>query len=220
VDASVERHLAGWEGTGPGHRSIVPHAAGGRRVVIVDRPGSVQSELRVGHIGIDRYDPRYFPAIVMSTILGGTFWSRLNRRLREELGYTYGARSGFDTRRSAGVFTAAAAVQTDVTAPSISELVALLEAAPTAPFEDSELKEARDYQVGIFPLRFESTGGIAAAIEPIAVYGLADDFWQTYRDHIEAVGAAEAQRAAAELIRPADLVMLAVGDASQIRADI
>jgi zinc protease len=220
VAASVERHLAAWEGSGPGHRTIAPHPAGGRRVVIVDRPGSVQSELRVGHIGIDRYDPRYFPAIVMSTILGGTFWSRLNRRLREELGYTYGARSGFDTRRSAGVFSAAAAVQTDVTAQSIAELVKLLEAAPNAPFEDAELKEARDYQVGIFPLRFVSTGGIAAAIEPIAVYGLADDFWQTYRDHIEAVGAAEAQRAAAELIRPADLVMLAVGDASQIRAPI
>jgi zinc protease len=220
VAASVERHLAAWEGAGPGHRTIAPRPRGGRRIVIVDRPGSVQSELRAGHIGIDRYDPRYFPAIVMSTVMGGMFGSRLNRRLREDLGYTYGARSGFDTRRAAGVFTAAAAVQTDVSAPAIGELVALLEAARTAPFEDAELADARNYQIGVFPLRFESTGGIAAAIEPIAVYGLADDFWQTYRDRIEAVSAAEAHAAAVELIRPDELVIVAVGDASVIRDDV
>jgi zinc protease len=220
VATSVERHLASWEGVGPGHRTIEPIAGGGRRIVIVDRPGSVQSELRVGHIGIDRYDPRYFPAIVMSTALGGMFGSRLNRRLREELGFTYGARSGFDARRSAGIFTAAAAVQTDVTAPAIAELVALLEAARTAPFDEAELTEARDFQIGIFPLRFETTGGIAAAIEPIAVYGLAEDFWQTYRDRIEAVGAAEAHTAAIELIRPDELLILAVGDAAAVRDEV
>ena len=220
VEEAVERHLASWEGAGPGHRTIVPRPGGARRIVIVDRPGSVQSELRVGHIGIDRYDPRYFPAIVMSTALGGMFGSRLNRRLREELGYTYGARSGFDARRSAGVFTAATAVQTDVTAPAIGELVALLEAARTAPFDESELADARNFQIGIFPLRFESTGGIAAAIEPIAVYGLADDFWQTYRQKLEAVGAAEAHSAAMELIRPDELLILAVGDADVIRGDV
>jgi len=220
VEQAVERHLASWEGAGPGHRTIVPRPGGARRIVIVDRPGSVQSELRVGHIGIDRYDPRYFPAIVMSTALGGMFGSRLNRRLREELGYTYGARSGFDARRSAGVFTAATAVQTDVTAPAIGELVALLEAARTAPFDESELADARNFQIGIFPLRFESTGGIAAAIEPIAVYGLADDFWQTYRQKLEAVGAAEAHSAAMELIRPDELLILAVGDADVIRGDV
>jgi predicted Zn-dependent peptidase len=148
------------------------------------------------------------------------FGSRLNRRLREELGYTYGARSGFDARRSAGVFTASAAVQTDVTAPAIGELVGLLEAARTTPFTDAEIKEARDFQIGIFPLRFESTGGIAAAIEPIAMYGLADDFWQTYREKLEAVGAVEAHAAAMELIRPDELLILAVGDANLIRADV
>lgn len=220
VAASVERHLGAWEGSGPGHRTLSPQPAGARRVVIVDRPESVQSELRVGHLGIDRYDPRYFPAIVMSTALGGMFWSRLNRRLREELGYTYGARCGFDLRRAAGLFTAAAAVQTEVSAPAIGELVALLEAATGTPFEEGELREARDYQVGVFPLRFETTGGIAAAIEPIAIYGLADDFWQTYRDRIEAVGADEAHAAAVELIRPAELLILAVGDAALIRDEV
>lgn len=220
VAASVERHLGAWDGAGPGHRAMAPHAAGARRVVIVDRPGSVQTELRVGHLGIDRYDPRYFPAIVMATALGGSFWSRLNRRMREELGYTYGAHCGFDPRRSNGLFTASAAVQTEVTGAAIGELVGVLEAATRAPFEEAELREARDYQVGVFPLRFETTGGISAAIEPIAIYGLADDFWQTYRDRIEAVGAAEAHTAAVELIRPDELLILAVGDAAVIRDEV
>jgi predicted Zn-dependent peptidase len=220
VVAAAEEQLGSWEGAGPGHRTFTPHVAGARRVVIVDRPGSVQSELRVGHLGIDRYDPRYFSAAVMSTALGGMFWSRLNRRLREELGYTYGARCGFDPRRSAGLFIAGAAVQTEVTAPAISEMLSLLEGATATPFEEAELREARDYQVGVFPLRFETTGGIASAIEPIAIYGLADDFWQTYRDKIEAVGAAEAHAAASELIRPAELLIMAVGDAGLIRDDV
>ena len=220
VTASVERHLGSWDGTGPGHRTIAPHHAGLRRLVIVDRPGSVQSEIRVGHIGIDRYDPRYFPAIVMSTVLGGTSQSRLHRRLREELGYTYSVHTGFDARRSAGIFTAATAVQTGVTAPAIGELVSLLEGAREAPFEDLEMSEARSFQVGVFPLRFESTGGIAAAIEPIAIYGLAEDFWQTYRDKLEAVTSVDAHNAAIELIRPDELLILAVGDARVIRGDV
>jgi predicted Zn-dependent peptidase len=100
--AAVERHLGDWSGDGPGHRTIEPRARSGRRVVLVDRPGSVQSELRVGHLGIDRHHPRYFTALVMAALLGGVFGSRLNRRLREELGYTYGARCSFDPRRATG----------------------------------------------------------------------------------------------------------------------
>ena len=85
----VERHLGDWSGTGRGHRTFEPRQRGGRRIVLVDRPGSVQSELRVGHLGINRADARYFPAMVMAALLGGVFGSRLNLRLREELGYTY-----------------------------------------------------------------------------------------------------------------------------------
>src|SRR4029077_147855 len=120
---------------------------GGGGGVILDRPGSVQSELRVGHLGIDRYDPRYFSALVMATVVGGTFSSRLNQRLREELGYTYGARCGLDPARSAGLLAASTAVQTEVTAPSIGELLGLLEAARTSPFEEAEVRFASDYQV-------------------------------------------------------------------------
>lgn len=219
--AAVERALGTWHGDAAGHRTVVPEPADRRRrVVIVDRPGSVQSELRVGHGGIDRYDVRSFPAMVMAAMLGGVFGSRLNLRLREELGYTYGARAGFDPRRSAGPFIASAAVQTEVTAPALTELLAQIDGIRAGVAPEAELRDVKDFLIGIFPLRFETTSGVAAALEPLAVYGLADDWWSTYRDRLEAVDVVAAYDAATDLIVPEELLILVVGDASRIRAEI
>lgn len=220
VIAEAEARLGDWSGTGAGHRALVPEAVGGRRLVLVDRPGSVQSELRVGLPGIARGDSRYFSASVMVAALGGVFRSRLQFRLREELGYTYGAHAGLDLRRAAGPLSARTAVQTDVTAPALTETLAQLDRMRTAPLTDQELREVKEYLVGVFPLRFETTGGIAAAIEPLAVYGLPDDWWQTYRASLTAVTAEAAQRAAQELIDPDELLSLVVGDAEQVRAEL
>ena len=215
--AAVERAFGDWSGQGPGHRTFEPAQRGRRRIVIVDRPGSVQSELRVGHVGIDRHHPRYFPAIVMAALLGGVFGSRLNLRLREELGYTYGARCHFDPRRAAGPFTASAAVQTEVTAEAARELVAQLDRIRQEPPGDDELREVRDFLIGIFPLRFETTAGVAAAIEPMAVYDLPNEWWHAYRSRLEAVGPGDVLEAARELIRPEEAVILVTGDAARIR---
>ena len=218
--AAIERHLGDWTGTAPEHRIIEPAQRGGRRIVLVDRPGSVQSELRVGHLGIDRFDPRYFPAMVMAALLGGVFGSRLNLRLREELGYTYGARCAFDPRRAVGPFTASAAVQTEVTIDAIRELLGQLERIREAPPDEAELAEVRDFLVGVFPLRFETTGGIASAIEPLAVYDLPHDWWQTYRSSLEAVTTEDVHRVARELIRPDEALVLLTGDASVLRGEL
>jgi predicted Zn-dependent peptidase len=220
VMRAAQMRLGDWRGAGPGHREIQPAAGGGRRVVIVDRPGSVQSELRMGHLGIERASPRYFPAVVLGALLGGVFGSRLNLRLREELGYTYGARAGFDPRRAAGPFSAAAAVQTEVTADAMREMLLQLELIREAAPEMPELREVRDFLVGVFPLRFETTGGVAVAMEPLGVYGLPDDYWQTYRANLEAVGPDEVLAAARDLVRPDELLMLTVGDAARIRAEV
>jgi predicted Zn-dependent peptidase len=218
--ATIERLFGSWSGEGPGHRAIHAAARGGRRVLVVDRPGSVQSEIRVGHIGIDRFDPRYFPAMVTAALLGGTFSSRLNQRLREELGYTYGARAAFDPRRSAGPFTANVAVQTEVTADSVRELLAVVDGLREAEPPESELADVRDFLVGVFPLRFETTGGIAAAIEPLAVYDLPDEWWHAYRSNLEAVTTADVLATARDLIRPDEALILVVGDASKVRSDL
>jgi len=216
----AEALFGDWEGVGAGHRTLVPATAGGRRVVVVDRPGSVQSELRVGHLGIDRHHPQYFPATVMAALLGGIFNSRLNLRLREELGYTYGARCAFDPRRAPGPFIASTGVQTDVTASAVREIVGQLEALREAPPPDDQLAEVRDFLIGVFPLRFETTGGVAAAMEPLAVYGLPDDWWQTYRSRIEAVTPPIGHAAASELIRPDEALILLTGDAEAVREEL
>jgi zinc protease len=218
--AGAERHFSSWAGTGRGHRTFAPRQRGGRRIVLVDRPGSVQSELRVGHLGIDRADGRYFPAMVMAALLGGVFGSRLNLRLREELGYTYSARCSLDPRRAAGPFTATAAVQTEVTADAIRELLGQLDRIRAEAPDEAELAEVRDFLVGVFPLRFETTAGIAAAIEPLAVYGLPEDYWHTYRAHIEEVGPEEVRAAALELVRPDEALILLTGDAARVRDEI
>ena len=219
--SAAERLLGDWTGEEDGHHSIesLPERRA-RRVVVVDRPGSVQSELRVGHIGIDRYAPDFFPALVMAALLGGVFNSRLNRRLREELGYTYGARAGFDPRRSPGPFAASTAVQSEVTAPAVTEILAQLDDVRSGPPPVDELRGVKDYLIGIFPLRFETTAGVAAAIEPLAVYGLDDDYWATYRDRIEAVTPDDVAEAAWRRIRPDELAIVMAADASAVRGSL
>jgi zinc protease len=215
---AAETRFGDWQGTGPGHREIVPRAAGGRRIVLVDRPGSVQSELRVGLIGITRLDPRFYKVNVMSALLGGVFWSRLNVRLREELGYTYGAHTSLDLRRSPGPFAARTAVQTEVTAPALTELLGQFDGVRTADVPAKELREVKDYLIGVFPLRFETTGGVATAIESLVNYGLPDDYWGTYRDRLDAVTESDIRSAANELIDPDQLLCLVVGDESKVRS--
>ncbi len=217
---AAQERFGDWQGSGPGHRDIEPRAAGGRRIILVDRPGSVQSELRVGLIGISRLDPRFFKASVMSAVLGGVFWSRLNVRLREELGYTYGAHTYLDLRRAQGPFQVRTAVQTEVTAPALTELLGQLDKIRAEDVPAKELREVKDYLIGVFPLRFESTGGVAAAIEPLANFGLPDDFWQTYRDNLDAVSEHDVTSTAGELIVPDQLLCLVVGDAAKVRAEL
>jgi zinc protease len=220
VMAEAEKQFGAWQGAGPGHREITPVEVGGRRIVVVDRPGSVQSELRVGLPGIDRFDSRYFSATVMAAVLGGVFNSRLNLRLREDLGYTYGAHAGLDIRRSPGPMSARSAVQTEVTAPALVELLGQLDRIRDTDVPADELRGVKDFLIGVFPLRFETTGGIAAAIEPLAVYGLPDDYWQTYRSNLEGVSVEAVRGTAQEIIDPDDLLCLVVGDAGRVRDEL
>ncbi len=189
-------------------------------VRIVHRPGSVQSELRVGHPGLARRIPDFHAVSVMSAILGGLFNSRLNLKLREEKGYTYGAGAGFDLRRYAGPFTARAAVNTDATAPALADLVAELrrmrEALPT----DAELRAARDYLVGVFPLRFETPGPVVSAVGGLVTHGLPEDELERYRPAIEAVTADDVLAAARAHLHLERLAIVLVGDADAVAGDV
>jgi zinc protease len=184
-----------------------------RRVRVIHRPGAVQTEIRIGHPGAPRRIDDYHALTVMGAILGGLFNSRLNRKLREEKGYTYGASARFDLRRAAGPFAAAAAVNTDVTVPAVLDIVAELDAIRAGMVTDAELDAARDYLIGVFPLRFETPGAVVGVLTGLVVHDLPDDEFDRYRPSIEAVTADEVLAAAHRHVRPDEAAIVLVGDA-------
>lgn len=216
VEALAAATLGAWR-AGPDVEPARPiaadPAAATRTIRVVHRPGSVQTEIRIGHVGVPRRIPDYHAVAVMSAILGGLFNSRLNRKLREEKGYTYGASAGFDFRRAAGPFGARAAVNTDVTVPAVLEILAELSAIRDVPVTDDEARVARDYLVGVFPLRFETPGALVGAIAGLAVHGLPEDELARYRDAIEAVTVESIGAAARARIDPDRAAIVLVGDA-------
>jgi predicted Zn-dependent peptidase len=191
-----------------------------RRVRLIHRPGSVQSEIRIGHPGVPRRVPDFHAISVMSAILGGLFNSRLNMRLREEKGYTYGCGAGFDMRRAAGPFSARAAVNTEVTVPAIADILEQLERMRSEPVADRELAAARDFLVGVFPLRFETPGPVVGALSGIMIHGLPDDELARYRPAIEAVTVADVQAAAQAHLDLEHLGIVLVGDADRIGPEL
>jgi len=207
--------LGGWAAP----RSVdVPEIVDGaastsRRIRVVHRPGAVQTEIRVGHRGLPRLIPDFHAVSVMSAILGGLFNSRLNMQLREAKGYTYGASAGFDMRRGAGPFSARAAVNTEVTVPAVLDMLAELERMRAAPVEPSELAAARDFLVGVFPLRFETPGAVVGALAGLAIHGLPVDELIGYRARIEAVDIGAVATAARDHLLIDRAAIVLVGDA-------
>jgi zinc protease len=222
VVRTVEAQLGDWTpGRGAERRAIDDSPAGAGRVVrVVHRPGSVQTEIRIGHPGLPRRHPDYHALTVMTTILGGLFNSRLNMNLREEKGYTYGAGAGFDMRRGRGPFTARAAVNTEATVPAIREFLVELDRIRDEAVTEAELKAGREFLIGVFPLRFETPGPVAGSLAGLFVHELPDDELARYRGAIEAVTSADVLRVAREHIRPEAAAIVLVGDHDQFGADL
>lgn len=212
--------LGGWQGEAAPVAATSGARFDERRVVIVHRPGAVQSELRIGHAGVARATPDYFPLVVLNAVLGGTFTSRLNLNLREDKGFTYGVHSRFAFRRSGGVFCISAAVGTEVTAAAVGEVLAeterLAAGGPTA----AEVSAARDYLAGIFPLRMETSAQIATAIGHAFVHRLPADYHARYREHVRAMQVDDVARAAGRRLNPDALTIVVVGDADLVGPEL
>ncbi len=221
LKALAQRCFGDWNGVAPARSSLEPEPrVRERRIVIVDRPDAVQSEIRIGHIGQPRSTPDYFPLLVFNTILGGAFTSRLNLNLRERHGFTYGVRSGFAFRRDAGPWTISTAVGTEVTADAVREAVAEVEGLLSDGPTDEEVEASRDYMAGVFPLQLETTGQIASRIAELIIYDLPEDYHATYRDRIRAVTRDQALEAARRCIRPDEITVVVGGDAKLVRGPL
>lgn len=190
-----------------------------RQIYLVDKPGAAQSQIRIGWIGVPRSTPDYFPLVVMNTILGGSFSSRLNMNLREQHGYTYGASSQFDMRAAAGPFSAAAGVQTDKTRESLTEFFNELNGI-LKPVPAEELSRAKNYVALRYPGGFETTGDISRQLENALVFHLPDTYFSTYVQNIQAVTAADVQRVAQKYIAPGRFAVVVVGDQKAIEPGI
>jgi zinc protease len=195
-------------------------AASGRLVRVVHRAGSVQTEIRIGHRGLPRRVADYHAVTLMGAILGGLFNSRLNMQLREAKGYTYGAGAGFEMRRGAGPFTARAAVNTEVTVPAIVGTIAELERMRDTRVTAEELASARDFLVGVFPLRFETPGAVVAALCGLSVHGLSLEELTDYRARVEAVDIDAVEAAARAHLHVDDADIVLVGDVDAFGTDL
>jgi predicted Zn-dependent peptidase len=218
----LEKLFGSWKGGAPlARRAPVPAAPQLARgqIYIVDKPDAEQSQIRIGWVGVPRSTSDYFPLLVLNTVLGGSFTSRLNQNLREEHGYAYGASSGFDMRLSAGPFVAAAGVQTDKTAEALREFFKELSAI-TAPISADELAKAKNYIALGFPSEFESSSDLSRRLEELIVYQLPDDYFERYVAHVQAVTAEAVQKAAATYIQPARFASVVVGDRKTIEPGI
>lgn len=185
-------------------------------VYVVDRPGSVQSEIRIGDVGVERHHPDYFPLLVMNTILGGAFTSRLNLSLRERHGFTYGARSAFAFRRRPGPFIVQVAVATDVTARAVEEALKEIALLRDMGATDEETSAARDFLAGILPLELQTTEQLAARVADIVIFDLPDSYFQDYRARLATITPDDVHRVARTHLRSDRLAIVVIGDADQI----
>ena len=214
----AERHFGDWTSAPSAATTTAssPPAARGTTVYVIDRPDAVQSEIRVGHVAVARDHEDYFPLIVLNTLLGGAFTSRLNLSLRERHGFTYGVKSAFGFRRAPGPFVIQTAVATDVTARAVEEILRELRAIREDGVTEDEVENARRYLSGVIPLELQTTEQLAGRLADLVIFDLPDDYFDAYAARIAAVTRADVDRVARERIQPDRLAIVIVGNAGAL----
>jgi predicted Zn-dependent peptidase len=191
------------------------------RLAIVSRPGAAQSELRIGHACAPRSTPDYHVLLILNTILGGDFVSRLNLNLREQKGFTYGVRTGFNLRRGIGPFAMQTSVGTDVTGPALSEAwKEIRDIATMRPATDQEVAQAFASVSKGYPRSFETAGQVARSVVQLALHGLPDSYFEQFVPKLSQVTANDVTRAAQRYLDPFKMTTVIVGDLDKIAASL
>src|SRR5438876_682680 len=214
----LEKWLAAWKKTDL--KELLPpnpKPAVSKRVVLVDRPNSVQTTVTLGNIAIDRRDPDYVALTVANHILGGGPAARLFLNLREEKGYTYGVYSSFAAVKYPGAWRAGGDVRTEVTAGAMTEFYREFHRIRDEKVPSEELEEAKRALVASFALSLERPAELLGYEIVRKIYGFPRDYWDTYPGQIMAVTADDVQRVARKDINPENLQIVAVGDAGKIK---
>lgn len=188
---------------------------------LVDKPGAVQSVIRVGRIWVDRKDPSYFACQLGNYTVGGDFLSRLNQNLRERNGYTYGAGSAFVYRRSGSAWGVRTSVRADVTGAALKEVLGELDGLGTnRPLTENEIATARRSEILSFPEGFESPASIAGRVAEIALFDLPHDYLETVLDQLRRPEPEVIRAVMKRVAEPGDRVILVVGDRKSIEPQL
>ncbi|HEV2298164.1 MAG TPA: pitrilysin family protein [Candidatus Acidoferrales bacterium] len=222
--ALAEKYFGSWEKKGlPAEEAAAPAPLSGLHFFIVDKPDAVQTQIRVGKLGIRRDSPDYLPLLVTNRIFGGGFNSRLNTEVRVKKGLTYGAFSGFNANRFAGSLDAGTSTRTEATVEATKLIVDLIAKMSTGDVTPAELKFAQEYLSGVYPIQSETAAQVAGRILTVAKYGLPADYNDTYQQNILGVDEASVRGMASRYFNPQDLDIVLVGNAAKfldaLRAD-
>ena len=190
--------------------------AQGTRLILVDRPGSVQSGIWAGQASIGQADPNYLRMVALSQVLGGGFKARANMNLRERHGWTYGAFTSFRPLEGVGTFAINSSVRTNATDSAVAEIVREFRRISTEPVPDAELRGALGNVVGSFPNTVQTVQTLAGRMETLLLYGLPLDYWSTYRERLAAVTPADVARMGTQHLKPDALTIVVAGDLSKI----
>ena len=190
-------------------------------VYLVDRPDSEQSVIIAGHIAPPRNSEADLAVRAMNQVLGGDFTARVNMNLREDKGWSYGARTQIVAARGQRPFMAVAPVQTDKTSAAMAELKREIEAIRGArPPEAEEIAKVKDRRTLSLPGRWETASAVLGSLSEIVRFGLPEDYWHTYADAVRSLSEAEIRQAAVDVVRPEGLIWIVVGDRSRIEEGI
>ena len=218
--AGAERAFGAWRRAElPATRADEPPAPT-RRVVVVDRPGAAQTEIRVGNIALPRRHPDYLALDIAMKILGGEGGNRLHRVLRSERGLTYGASADLNALKDTGDIVAETDTRSEKTAEALRLMVEEIVRLQRQRVSTRELADAQEYLTGSFPLTIETPSAIALQVLNAIFYGLDLNELQTYRERVNAITVDDIQRIAQQYLRPDRLSIVLVGDASVFAKDL
>jgi zinc protease len=216
----AERYFGEWRPKSAATVDLAANQKVGKRIVIVDRPGSPQTQLMVGHSGIDRKHSDFLALEVMNGILGGTFSSRINTNLREVHGYTYGTNSHLVYRKGPGLFLISGQVRTDATAASLVEIFGEVERIRTTIAEPEELANAKEAFTRSLISRFNGNAGCASAFSELFLHELDLSHFRRALSQVNSVGLSDIRRVAQDHLVPENMLVVAVGDAGTIKSQL
>jgi len=220
--AAAQQAIGAWNNAAP---TLSPFAgkaqmSTGNRVILVDRPGSVQSQIYVGQPTVGYESDDMLRLVAASRVLGGGFSSRINMNLREKHGYTYGAFASYSPLKGTGAFYISSTVRTNVTDSSLAESVKEFRRLASEAVASSELSDQITNVVSSFPSSVQTVQGLMGRLTNVVVYGLPLDYYSTYRERLSAVTPADLTRIGSSYLKPDALTIVAVGDLKTIEAPI